>query len=53
MTKYNIPHKVKGGLGGTLHMNIDASSGYLTKPIIECMIATNIGEVTCTLVPLK
>jgi hypothetical protein len=34
-------------------MNIDASSGYLTKTIIECIIATNIWKFIGILVPLK
>ena len=53
MAKYNVPYKLKGGLGGTLHMIVDATSGYVAKAIVQSMISANGGEVIGTPVPVK
>ena len=53
MAKYNVRYKLKGGLGGTLHMIVDATSGYVAKAIVQSMIAANGGEVIGTQVSVK
>jgi len=53
MAKYNVPYKVKGGFGGTLHMIVDAPSGSVAKALVQSMIAANGGEVIGTPVPVK
>ena len=53
MAKYNVPYKLKGGFGVTLHMIVNATSGYVSKAIVKIMIAANGGEVIGTPVPVK
>lgn len=45
MAKYNERYKLKGGLGGTLQMIVDATSGYVAKEIVQSMITSNGFEV--------
>ena len=53
MAKYNVPYKVKGGYGGTLHMVVEAPDGNTAKKIVQSMISANGGEVIGTPVQVK
>lgn len=44
MAKYTLLYKVKSGLGGTLHMIVDAPSGYVVNEIVPSMFAEIGGE---------
>lgn len=48
MAKYDVPYKVKGGYGGTLHMIVEAPDGTTAKKIVSSMISANGGEVIGT-----
>lgn len=53
MAKYDVPYKVKGGFGGTLHMEVKTPDGTTAKKIVQSMIAANGGEVIGTPVRVK
>ena len=44
MPKYNVPYKVKGGFGGTLHMIVEAPDGFTSKKMFKVLIPLMLGK---------